>query len=1503
MPASNEIQPLPNLTGVAGLDVPLGPAQPLVLLPVRLETRFFLKPTGGGELLVRVYPDKIHVNTHEEKLTDEEVTWGRHFWEQTWKASTDVEAQKVAWRQLADRFGAGRAAWVATVLRPDNPGDAPASPLSETDPLPKPIHFPTVQTKREAWTQAPLANLLPKRWHVVGFNAGKLTLKASGTPVAKNLAAGPDPSLLGVEGPAGQLPIDDGMKWMVDFKIAEAAGMGIRIPLTADQAHGFDFLLVVGTSEAAAGANEAKDLAAQLNAHHYTNDLTFLLPGTPTNNTPDAPSGFTSIDPGHEASYQTERAGALGFKPGDKSFVDLLATAFGFDKSDAGKFSSIGNAHATELGDARHMNRVLWPATMGYFLSQMMSGAQTPLKPDVCDFVRDHFTNFVRAFGPLPSIRVGKQPYGILPVSSFENWKPQATAEPQRGRELTLQKFLLQLREVWRGKVAQVARVGRTADNPERDFAEMMSMDGLSANYAIRHFMGREYLDTLGSLFGRGLDQDFWDAKQEELTARGVSPLGVNWKSRLAKGAYSGWTTTLTGPLVQTESLSETSPLHPNYINLLLHEPDFNKIRQENFSQFQPKGLLYSLLRQALMLEYWTTAGELFMWQAQHSSERFIDIDSEVMPAGMPTIWVTMTLAGSEIAAKFGLPLNILTSITTEPFWNFLFKLTAPPADPQIARRVAPLFDFRASFAALENLSSASLERLMAGTLDLCSYRLDAWMTSFATKRLQEFRDGNNTQTSIGGYGWVLNLRPNTQISGSTSGDPIAIPGNPGFTHAPSLGHAATVAVLRSGHLTHSQTDPGTNPLNIDLSSERVRLAEWLLDGVRQGQPLGALLGYRFERRLQDALLGDFIPAFREIAPLVARRREPIEAPDTKLSLETIAANNVVDGLALNTKWAGAKKTAMTAFAPNGPVGILLGPVQDKLNPARFQANRDRLFAELELLDQSVDAVSDALIAESVHQAVQGNPLRTASTLEAIARGAAPPPELEVARTPRTGTALVHRLVTLFSGDAVLPPEWKSPAIDVRAKAEPHLNAWVAKLLGDPGRVRCRIERIDPETAAVLDTKELRLSELNLCPLDLIYASDSSRDAQPSEIEHRLMYAIKLKPDGFQSEDTLRINPRRTAAFAAGELSYGEFTELVRTARKLITATRGLNASDLDLAERSHATPIELGELTARANNARDALIQTSTDLKQLVDDPVHAGTKSLRDLILRASHFGLAGAVPVALEDRDALLIQASSISKELAQRVKAVSDLPDELPPETDADQKQKNQEARLHTVFGDAFVVLPTFRAANATELDQALASSTAIQDNDPLAVVTWFQRAARVRAGFARFDDSLRYAEILNTGEKLNLRVAQLPHDANGRWVGLPLLPEQDLTRAGLSLVVQSAPGLDVNGMLAGALIDEWVEVVPNAVETTGVTFQYDQPDAAPPQSILVAVPPDVAQPWNLGSLSQVLLETIDLARIRTVDLETFNDLGHYLPGLYFAVNQERETASIDFATLK
>jgi hypothetical protein len=50
---------------------------PLALLPVRLETRFVARPDGTSELRVRVYPDQIHIDAHDPRLSTEEIAWGQ----------------------------------------------------------------------------------------------------------------------------------------------------------------------------------------------------------------------------------------------------------------------------------------------------------------------------------------------------------------------------------------------------------------------------------------------------------------------------------------------------------------------------------------------------------------------------------------------------------------------------------------------------------------------------------------------------------------------------------------------------------------------------------------------------------------------------------------------------------------------------------------------------------------------------------------------------------------------------------------------------------------------------------------------------------------------------------------------------------------------------------------------------------------------------------------------------------------------------------------------------------------------------------------------------------------------------------------------------------------------------------------------------------------------------------------------------------------------------------
>ena len=164
---------------------------------------------------------------------------------------------------------------------------------------------------------------------------------------------------------------------------------------------------------------------------------------------------------------------------------------------------------------------------------------------------------------------------------------------------------------------------------------------------------------------------------------------------------------------------------------------------------------------------------------------------------------------------------------------------------------------------------------LVAEVLDLATYRFDAWATSLASRRLSELRQERRSGIRLGGYGWVEDLRPGSALQevvplpANTSGPLYRSEGNQGYLQAPSLAQAATAAVLRSGYLAdRSNGDSGDSPFAVDLSSDRVHRAKWLLDGVRQGQPLGALLGYRFERGLHEQGLDRFIHRFRTLAGL-----------------------------------------------------------------------------------------------------------------------------------------------------------------------------------------------------------------------------------------------------------------------------------------------------------------------------------------------------------------------------------------------------------------------------------------------------------------------------------------------------------------------------------------------------------------------------------------------------------------------------------------------------------
>jgi hypothetical protein len=200
----------------------------------------------------------------------------------------------------------------------------------------------------------------------------------------------------------------------------------------------------------------------------------------------------------------------------------------------------------------------------------------------------------------------------------------------------------------------------------------------------------------------------------------------------------------------------------------------------------------------------------------------------------------------------------------------------------------------------------------------------------------------------------------------------------------------------------------------------------------------------------------------------------------------------------------------------------------------------------------------------------------------------------------------------------------------------------------------------------------------------------------------------------------------------------------------------------------------------------------------------------------------------------------------------------------------------------------------RPTNAPVLGQALKAGAAVEQSTPFAALTFLQKISRVREPVSRLDDTLFYAETLQTGDGLKPRILQLPVQQGEPWVGLPLPPGTRMTGGRVSILAHAPLAVDAAQPLAGLFVDEWMEVVPSATEVTGIAFQFDRPNSAPPQAILLAVSPSREPLWDLPTLEAVVLEALDGARLRLVDANAMKTAGHVLPMLYFAHNLQADT---------
>lgn len=1421
----------------------LDAALPLALLPVRLETRYAKGPSGA-RLLIRVYPDQIHQDSHEPELTDAEVQWGRHFWEQWWRAGGDADQESSAWAQLSGRFSPRRAAWVARELRPTNNAQRPAAPVADSDPLNPAPSFPSVARRASTWTRAPLARLLPDRFVAIGYRGGQRVFVHWGKQIVKDVAMGPSPKAHAIN--FHGLRIDDEMRWMLDFQRALAMGLALQIDHGDHIERGLDLLLVTG-ARSGKPTKSAGTLEDLLRAHQYSDGLGLVDPATPTNNsTSSTRSGYGARTSDTAAPFGWLGDDPSGAAPAAGSDGHNLVRALGVPGE---TLLDVEGAAAVASQRAGLMQAVLWPGCGGYALEQLFGGTLTAPERAALE---QHMVRYVRPAGPLPTIRVGTQPYGVLPVAPPESLAQGAGAGLSKAVEV-----LDALRPFWLDSLSNVPQL--PGADPDADLLAVLASDARSAAYAARPLMGPEYLDGLITL----ADPANQAADRADLQHRSAAllnlfhRLGLTASPAITRSFYAEDSALLRAPLIQKQPLSGTDPLVDEYLAWLFGAT-FPELLAGHDSKGKPFGgderrpLLWLLARTAVL--------ELL------ADEAFAVLLAEHPPA------VT--------AADLDEP-ELVTPQVKTPLWRLhqsdphtgrqLGDSLWPHPDPSLGPASARVKQYLQELKRLSSVPSAELDRLFRDTLDLHSHRLDAWVTSLATSRLDEMRTTHPSGAQVGAFGWVENLAPEGGLQTLPSRAPVKPKESAGWVHTPSLAHAGAAAVMRSGQLSH--TGQGTGKLlGVNISSKRVREVDWLFDGMRGGQSLGAMMGYRFERALHDVTsprLDGFLPALRAFAPEKAGKLLPAK--------QNGSARSVVDGMALLRN---------RASIPWGTGGL----------PAHGSSQQQAIDKLIDGLADLADAVSDVAVAESIYHAAQGNPLRAGGSLEALDRGEAPPPELEFAHPRRSGVGVSHRVGILRSASSPDPYAGKTSwapatgtATSPRTIAEPVLSEICAHLLPPPGRVhwQARYDSSDPHTASLW--RSFTLENLNVEPLDVVYTATPTSAAAAGELEARAMHAARAAEPGFQGEIELVLE--RDPRWGANVLTLPELAEVVAAIRALIVDGRALDARDL-------AGPLDSadpGVVMATLQNDRAEACATALDTAISAMGSA-SGAEDVAKALLGLAAFGIPGAVPES-EDETALDAQATRVLALANDRKQAYDDLVTGLDPTATGAAAALVQ--AIQALLGQAFRVLPPFQAPQGL----SFADSHALLGNTPHAVEDWIGRLARVREGMGRLAEVRLHSAVVQPlgrrGAAGDFAVAQYPQpDAGELWCALPTSDGNPPAGGRTSLVFEGAENVDLSAPVAGLFVDEWIEVVPNERETTAVAFGYDAPASCAPQSILLGVPPRQAKQWSVAAIEAIALEAHELAKVRMVDPDSLGELGHFLPALFFAHNLQQETITTD-----
>jgi hypothetical protein len=737
----------------------------------------------------------------------------------------------------------------------------------------------------------------------------------------------------------------------------------------------------------------------------------------------------------------------------------------------------------------------------------------------------------------------------------------------------------------------------------------------------------------------------------------------------------------------------------------------------------------------------------------------------------------------------------------------------------------------------------ATIERLLRESIGIASYRIDAWYTAVASWRLENKRATRPRGLQVGAYGFVVDLE---RRDGRAS---------QGYVMAPSLSLATTAAVMRSGWAAFGG-DTETSGLAVDLSSDRVRRAQWLAGGVRRGQDLAELLGARFERRLHDADLDRWVKPFRELV---------LEA-----SGDGAAPNAIVDGLLLARGHGGGPELTETEDAladllpgwlaaaerpPGDPTGVL-----------------DDLIADL-------DATADAAATQAVFSLVEGNTPETMATFSGATSGDIELPRLRFADSPRPATTITHRLAATF--DAAAVPAWPGAAISGRALAAPSLEAWVERLLGAPKDVGFEVVVTAPD-GSVAQRARATLANVGVAALDVLFLTPSGEAAGLGRLGKVIAgWAEAHRPDT-AADGALAIDG------GVGDPSLTDVVAVARSLRSMIAAATDLDARTFtESGSVDVVSGVDVADLLDRAEAVAGALRDGRVELEGAL-----AATSSdqVRRAILRLSGFELPGADP-AVTDAAALVPMGRRLVGVIEDREAAVAALIEEAAADWATlgdDQRRDLLGERLTLLVGQSLPWAPRFSVPSGADL----AANFGRRRADRTTGTAWLSAAGRVDPGADRLRTAVDLVEAVRDATTFDWSVAQFPDHAEEGWAALKR-PKVD--GRGRVSVLTAGGRPDPSGPMAGLALSSWTEALPVEHQMPAVALHFDAPSSRAPQAVILAVA-DPTDGFSFDGVRHIVSQTLQMAQWRMVGLETLEGIGQYVPAIYLPDGLEPGVAS-------